>query len=66
MLWQTGPLTPLEDLTGDLKGSSPTSSTPLVVAACWLTAGGEASSEVAGVLAVGTASQVILFDVQVR
>lgn len=65
MLWQTGPLTPLGGLTG-LLGDPPAAADATVVsAACWL--GSQAvPKEVEGVLAVATASQLVLIQVTLR
>lgn len=67
MLWHTGPLTPLGSLGGMLGGTDAAGKPSVVVSACWLeTQALGASREVGGILAVGTASQVVLVAVTVR
>ena len=65
MLWHSGPLTPLGGL-GVLLGDSPAAgNAPVVLAACWLVTQ-PAPKEVGGILAVGTASQIVLIEVTMR
>lgn len=65
MLWHTGPLTPLGGLTG-LLGAPPADVNATVVsAACWV--GSQAAPrEVEGLLAVATASKLVLIQVTMR
>ena len=67
MLWHTGPLTPLGALGGLLGVADAAGKTPVALSACWLEGqGSTASTELGGILAVGTRSQVVLVGVTVR
>lgn len=67
MLWHTGPLTPLGTLAGMLGVADAAGKPPMALSACWLESQGfAASAELGGILAVGTASQVVLVGVTVR
>lgn len=67
MVWHTGPLTPLGALAGMLGVADAAGKPPVALAACWLESQGLAASpELGGILAVGTASQIVLVGVTVR